>query len=260
MARAAAAGVGVLAVTDHDTMDGVAPARAAGGRLGVHVVPGVELSTRAPAGSLHLVGLFTEEAPQPLAGALAALRARREERARRMVARLAELGVPVAFADVRARAAGPIGRPHVADALVAAGHAADRQDAFARFLGDGGPAAVPHEGLDPRAAVRLVTESGGAAVLAHPRSLDLDARALDALVHELRGAGLRGIEVHRPDHSAAQRDAYGALARRHGLVAAGGSDFHGPGDPEPGDTGRPPLPPDAPARLLGTGAPGRASV
>jgi 3',5'-nucleoside bisphosphate phosphatase len=243
--------VAVLAVTDHDTVDGVAAAREAGERLGVRVLAGVELSARVPAGSMHVVGLFPGDPPESLVAALAALRAAREERARRILERLAELGAPVAFADVRARAAGPIGRPHVADALVAAGHAADRGDAFARFLGDGGPAAVPHRGPGPEAVVRLVADAGGAAVLAHPRSLGLAPAELDALLGELRAAGLRGVEVHRPDHAAAERDLYGALARRHGLVAGGGSDFHGPGDPEPGDTGHPPLPPGCVARLIG---------
>ncbi len=240
-----------MSVTDHDTLDGVAAAIAAGRALGVRVVPGVELSVRAPSGSMHLLGYFREPAPEPLAARLSGLRAAREARARRMVERLAAAGAPVAFEDVAARAAGPIGRPHLADAVVAAGHARDRQEAFDRFLADDGPAAVPHRGLEPEEAVRLVAESGGAAALAHPASLRMDAPALSALVARLAAAGLRGIEVHRPDHTPERRDAYAALARRHGLVATGGSDFHRPGEElRPGDTGTPPLPRDAIDRLL----------
>ncbi|HSJ73404.1 MAG TPA: hypothetical protein VK904_03735, partial [Miltoncostaeaceae bacterium] len=118
---------------------------------------------------------------------------------------------------------------------------------------DGGPAAVPHRGVTPEEALALVAESGGAAVLAHPASLRMDGRALSAYVGRLAGAGLRGIEVHRPDHTPERRDAYAALARRHALVATGGSDFHRPGEGlRPGDTGTPPLPPDAVDRLLAT--------
>jgi predicted metal-dependent phosphoesterase TrpH len=238
-------------VTDHDTLDGVAEAVAAGRRLGVRVVPGVELSVKAPSGSMHLLGYFREEAPQPLAGRLDELRAARERRAHRIVERLAELGAPVAFEDVAARAGGPIGRPHLAEALVAAGHARDRQDAFDRYLADGGPAWVPHTGLTPVEAVRLVADSGGAAVLAHPASLRMALDALGAFVQSLAAAGLRGIEVHRPDHTPERRDAYAALARRHGLVPSGGSDFHRPGEGLAlGDTGEPPLPPGTIARLL----------
>jgi predicted metal-dependent phosphoesterase TrpH len=217
----------------------VAAAVRAGRERGLRVVPAIELSVRAPSGSMHLLGYFADEAPQPLAGRLEELRAAREARAREIVRRLAEAGAPVSFEDVAARAAGPIGRPHLADAVVAAGHARDRQDAFDRYLADGGPAAA------------LVAASGGAAVLAHPASLRMDGPALSACVGRLAGAGLRGIEVHRPDHTPGQRDAYAALARRHGLVAAGGSDFHRPGDgPLPGETGTPPLPPAAIDRLL----------
>ncbi len=241
----------VLAVTDHDTLGGVAASIAAGRELGVRVVPGVELSVSPPSGSLHILGYLPEPAPAALTARLVELRAAREARARRMVARLAEAGAPVDFDDVARRAAGPIGRPHLADAVVAAGHARDRQDAFDRFLGDGGPAAEPHRAVTPEEALRLIAEAGGAAALAHPASLRMDGPALSALVGRLAGAGLRGIEVHRPDHTPERRDAYAALARRHGLVATGGSDFHRPGeDLSPGDTGLPPLPLDAVDRLL----------
>ena len=241
----------MLAVTDHDTLDGVPEALAAGAALGVRVVPGVELSVRAPSGSLHLLGYFREPRPEPLMHRLAGLRAARAERAQRIVDRLAALGAPIRMADVAARAAGPIGRPHIADALVAAGHARDRQDAFERYLADGAPAHVAHEGTGPEEAIRLVTSSGGAAVLAHPASLRMEARELAAFVRRLRGWGLAGIEVHRPEHTPERRGTLADLARRTGLVACGGSDFHRPEDSlRPGDTGDPPLPPDTIDRLL----------
>ncbi len=251
MRLAADAGVDVLAVTDHDTLAGVDEALAAGRSLGVRVVPGVELSVAAPSGSMHLLGYFREPAPPPLLARLRELRAAREARARLIVERLAAAGAPISFDDVAARAAGPIGRPHIADAVVAAGHARDRQEAFDLFLADDGPATAPHRGLTPEAAVRLVADAGGAPALAHPASLRMAPDALSALLSRLAAAGLRGIEVHRPDHAPERRDAYAALARRHGLVATGGSDFHRPSDEvRPGDTGEPPLPADAVDRLL----------
>lgn len=251
MALAAASGVTTLAVTDHDTLDGVAEAQAAGERAGVAIVPGIELSVRAPSGSMHLLGYFPTAAPEPLLERLAALREERRRRAEAIVARLAALGVPVRLADVAARARGPIGRPHIADALIDAGHAHDRRDAFERFLADGAPAHVPHAGLLPEAAIRLVLASGGAPVLAHPASLRMDGRALRAFVGRLASLGLAGIEVHRPDHTPERRAGLARLADDLGLVACGGSDFHRPGDGVvPGDTGDPPLPPGTLVRLL----------
>lgn len=251
MALAAAAGVEVLAVTDHDTLAGLPEAIAAGHGLGVRVVAGIELSVRAPSGSMHLLGYFRDAAPEPLSARIGALREARADRARRIACRLAELGAPVAFEDIAGRAAGAIGRPHIADALVGAGHARDRQDAFERYLADGGPAWVPHEGLGPQEAIGLVRDSGGAAVLAHPASLRMEARALAAFVRRLVGWGLAGMEVHRPEHTPERRAAFAELAHRNRIVAAGGSDFHRPEDRlRPGDTGDPPLPPDAIERLL----------
>ena len=251
VAAAAAAGVGVLAVTDHDTMAAVPAAAAAARRLGVQVIPGVELSVRVPHGSMHLLGYFRTADPQPLAGRLEELGAEREVRIAAIVARLDALGVPVSLERVRARAKGRVGRPHVAAELVAAGHVPSREAAFDTLIGDGGPAWVPSAGLLPDEAVELVRASGGAAVLAHPASLALGARHLEAFVQGLAARGLAGIEVHRPDHTPEQRDAFGRIARRLRLVPAGGSDFHRPGGPvRLGDTGEPPLPHDVPDRLL----------
>jgi predicted metal-dependent phosphoesterase TrpH len=251
VAAAAAAGVGTLALTDHDTMEGVSAAVAAGEVHGVRVVPGIELTVRVTAGSMHLLGYFTDVAPRPLVDRLAGVAGFREERIRRIVARLAELGVGVEWNDVRRRAAGQLGRPHVAAALVDAGHVATIDEAFDRWLADGRPAHVPSQGLEPEAAVRVVRESGGAAVLAHPASLALSARHLSSFVQRLASLGLSGIEVHRPEHRPEQRDTYGHIARRFSLVPCGGSDFHRPDGPFPlGETGHPRLPADTLDRLL----------
>jgi 3',5'-nucleoside bisphosphate phosphatase len=251
-------GVGVLAVTDHDTMAAVPDAVRAGRRLGVTVVPGVELSAGGPAGALHILGYFDEPAPRPLAQRLGELVEARRARAAAIVARLAGLGVAVPLERVAARARVAIGRPHIAAAIVEAGAAVDVRDAFERYLADDAPAYVPAVALGDEEAVRLVAASGGVPVLAHPGTVRVGPAALEALVGRLAAVGLRGIEVYRPEHGPSERTQYAALAARHRLLATGGSDFHGPaGPPVPGDTGAPPLPPGSAARLLDRRRPGR---
>ncbi len=249
---AATRGVDVLAITDHDTMAGVPAADPAGKVSGVRVIPGIELSIRVPHGSMHLLGYFSDLAPQPLTGLLAGFAETREERAREMVDRLNDLGVPVGWDEVRDGAAGAaLGRPHIADALVRAGHVPDRRAAFDLYLGDGRPAYVASHGLEVDEGITLVRESGGAAVLAHPGTLGLDRAHLDPFVGRLARAGLAGIEVHRPEHSPDQFAAYATLAQRYGLVPSGGSDYHRSTSPyHPGDTGDPPLPGHTIDRLM----------
>ncbi len=249
---AAERGVDVLAITDHDTMAGVAEATAAGRAIGVTVVPGIELSIKVPHGSMHLLGYFPDEAPEPLSGLIAGFGDKRIERAREMVDRLNEMGVPLDWQDVLDGAAGaPLGRPHIAEALMRAGHVTERKEAFDLYLGDGRPAYVGSDGLDVEEGITLVRESGGAPVLAHPYTLRLDDAHLDPFVGRLARAGLAGIEVHRPEYSPDQYATYGALARKYGLIASGGSDYHRPSSPHhPGATGDPPLPEETVDRLL----------
>ena len=249
---AAERGVEVLAITDHDTMAGVAEADAAGRAIGVTVIPGIELSIKVPHGSMHLLGYFTEPAPEPLAGLIAGFGDKRVERAREMVDRLNDMGVVLDWDDVLDGAAGaPLGRPHIAEALMRAGHVSERKEAFDLYLGDGRPAYVGSDGLDVEEGITLVRESGGAPVLAHPYTLRLDDAHLDPFVGRLAQAGLAGIEVHRPEYSPDQFAAYGALARKYGLIPSGGSDYHRPTSPNhPGATGDPALPEETVDRLL----------
>ncbi|GJG88359.1 phosphatase [Gemmatimonadetes bacterium T265] len=220
-----AAGLAALALTDHDTVAGVAEARATGEQLGVAVVAGVELSAHLGADEIHLLALHLSDV-DTIAGELARFRDDRVTRAVQMVARLNTLGVPVTMDDVL-REAGPgaVGRPHVARAVVARGGALDVRDAFDRFLGDGRPAAVEKPRLDARDAIALAHAAGGIAVWAHPGSAGRRDR-----VQPLVAAGLDGLEVLHPRHSAEDRLRLNALVEFFGLVTSGGSDWHGPTD------------------------------
>ena len=223
VARAAAAGLAALALTDHDAVDGVAEARAAGESLGVRVVAGVELSAvEKNEREVHLLGLHIERADL-IAGELATFRDTRRSRAEEMVSRLNALSVPVTLDAVLAEAAGgAIGRPHVARAIVRGGWVRDQREAFDRYLGNGRPAFVPKHRLTVADAIELVHDAGGIAVLAHPGPEGTRAR-VEALV----AAGLDGLEVRHPSHSAEDAARLGALVEHFGLVPSGGSDWHG---------------------------------
>ncbi len=225
VALASERGVRVLALTDHDTLRGVDEARAAGLIHDVHVIAGIEISAKHPA-QCHLLAWLPDPVPADFVSWTHAKEVEREERAREVVGRLQAQGVAVDWEDVRAAARGNVGRPHIADALVARGHAASRPDAFARYIGADCPAYVPSGRVLPVDAVALAADAGAIVALAHPYSLELDDPALDAFVAELADAGLQAIEVHRGDQGIAQQAAYRALAQRHGLLVSVGSDFH----------------------------------
>jgi predicted metal-dependent phosphoesterase TrpH len=198
------------------------------------VVPGIELSVLADRGTFHLLGYFGEPAPPALMARMDEIASSRERRNAQILARLAALGVPVAEADVRARATGRVGRPHIAAALVAAGYCADIGEAFDRYLGADAPAYVAAGAFGPEESVRLVKAAGGATSIAHPGSLLLDPVQLGDLVASLVPAGLDAIEAYRGDTPVDEQEAYAALAAQHGLLATGGSDYHGPAMEERG--------------------------
>jgi predicted metal-dependent phosphoesterase TrpH len=240
---AAVAGCSAVALTDHDSLNGLAEARAAADRVGVTLVPGCEVSCRKPppppgraaiGGSVHVLVYFVEPGEGPLQDELVKLRRDRAERNGRLRERLAELGATVDYDAMVAEAGGEagLGRPHFARALVRAGAADDIDDAFDRFLADGRAAYVPKSRLLPTEVARLATASGGVAVLAHPLSLGLDPSALERLVAELAEAGLAGIEAIYGRYSTEQRRALRRLAGRCAVVATGGSDYHGSFKPD----------------------------
>ena len=222
VAAARAAGLSAIAVTDHDTMAGVAEATAAGSALGLRVVPGVELSAMDGEREVHILGLHIERA-SAIEGALREFRDSRLVRAERMVAKLNELGVPITLQAVLEQAGGgAIGRPHVARVLIGEGWARDSRDAFDRYLGAGKPAYVPKHRLSVAEAIALIHVTGGLAVLAHP-----GGEGRREVIERFVAHGLDGVEVRHPGHSAEDIARLGTLVDFFGLVPSGGSDWHG---------------------------------
>ena len=232
VADARRAHLDAVAITDHDTTSGWLEATAAAHEHGITLVSGVEISCERDGRSVHLLGYLVNPSNGPLAAELAKARESRVTRLERMVARLAADGIPVTYAAVLAKVppgATP-GRPHIADALVAAGAVATRDEAFARWLHDQSPYYVHHYAPDPVRAVGLVQAAGGVAVLAHPFTQTRGAGVLtDRAIGELADAGLRGLEADHPDHDAPARARAHALAARLGLLVTGSSDYHGAG-------------------------------
>ena len=211
-----------IALTDHDTVAGLAEARAVGAEVGVRIVNGVELSAVEGETETHLLGLHLRDT-QVLERGLAELRDMRGRRAARIVELLQAQGVQVTLDDVMLQAgAGAIGRPHVARALVADGHVRDHREAFDRYLGYGRPAYVAKERLTSADAVRIVHDAGGICVFAHPGSDGSRER-----VERLVAAGLDGLETRHPSLSAEDQLRLNALVDHFGLVRSGGSDWHG---------------------------------
>ena len=230
--KARAVGLDVVGLTDHDTFDGLDEAVAEAERVGIHVVRGMELSCSRHGDSVHVLAYGADPASPGLAAEMARVRDGRLGRLTGVLAKLAELGVPVTEAEVMAQVgeSPSVGRPHIADALIKAGHVRDRQEAFDRFLADGGPAHVHRYTIEVDRGIDLVHEAGGLAVIAHPwgrgREHVLPPSLLEALV---RGHGLDGIEVDHQDHDAETRQLLRTLAANLGLLATGSSDYHGAG-------------------------------
>ena len=231
---AAELGLEGLGITDHDTTEPFEDARAAADEAGIEVVLGTEFSAEHDGLSVHVLGYWVDPAYEPLAAELARLRDERTHRARQIVERLVKLGVPVAFERVVELAGdAPIGRPHLAAAVVETGAAADTAEVFDRYLADGRPAYVPKHAVDPVRAVELLVASGGVAVLAHP-GLFGDRSGEDgvpeAVIEAMCEVGLAGIEAEHPDHRDEHRRRYRELAVSLGLAVTAGSDHHGKGE------------------------------
>jgi hypothetical protein len=226
--RAKDLGLDVVALTDHDTTEGLDEALAAGSELGVEVVPGVEFSAEYEGTSVHVLCYWMDASHEEFQAELQRLRDDRFRRGEMMVEKLQGLGFDISFERVRQIAAGGnIVRPHVAQAMVEAGIVADEKEAFDRWIADGKPAHVPKHALDPVEATGLILRAGGICVLAHPGMWGDQTSVPVELIARMTEAGMQGLEVDHTDHDATKRASYRALAGELGLVPTGGSDCHG---------------------------------
>lgn len=221
-----AARVEVFSVTDHDTVDGLDETRRAADAAGLTFIPGIELSAYWGAVEFHILGYFIDPAHAALRLFLNATREARQARLHAMLNRLQAMGMGVPADDVLARAQnGNVGRPHLARALVECGFVGSSDEAFDRYLGANKPAYVPRPDVSVTDAIAVIREAGGIASLAHP---GLHNR--DEAIPVLMAAGLTAIEVYHPKHAFGRASRYRRIARRHGLLVTGGSDFHGVGE------------------------------
>lgn len=225
--KASALGLNGFAITDHDTVDGIAElldkVKNTAARL--KVVPGIEINTDVEDEEIHILGYFINVTHAPLLQSLKHIKKARYERARLMVDKLQQLGMPITFEEVKQHAREDlIARPHIARALVRRGYAVSVKDAFGRFIGRGRPAYVPRYKFAPREAIDLIKAAGGISVLAHPGLIKRHASVL-----EIINSGIEGIEVFYPEHSGVQIEEYLSLAAEYNLLVTGGSDYHGNG-------------------------------
>lgn len=221
--EAAAAGVRVLSLTDHDTVEGVPEALAAGQSQGVEVIPGAELSAHVDDREVHVLAYCLDYTSTRLGGYVELLHRQRHDRGAAIVERLNQLGVAITLEEVLVRAdGGPLGRPHIAAAMVARGTVPNKEEAFQRFIGDRRPADVPKPRSPAADVIDLIHDLGGVAVLAHP-----GLAVNEAMIAQLVDSGLDGVEVYHPSHQPAQIEHYLDLAARYGLLLSGGSDSHG---------------------------------
>lgn len=224
--RAAAAGLTVIAVTDHDTTAATPDVRTHARERGIEATSGIEITAVERGRDVHVLGYFFDPFEPSLVEFLARQRATRIARVEAIAARLASLGLPVDVQplvdDARRRGTRSLGRPQVARAMIAAGHVADMREAFDRWLGPDAPAFVARSGASAEAVIAILHAAGGLASLAHPGRTGIDDR-----IPALRDAGLDALEVYHTHHDPGLRDRYGRLAHRLGLLVTGGSDYHG---------------------------------
>ena len=237
---AARQGLQTIAVTDHDTTDGLAEALETAKHFpGMRVIPGIELSADVPGDEVHVLGYFIDMDNARLQSELRRFRAGRIDRARTMVDKLAQLGIHVEWERVQHFAGdGAVGRPHIAMALVEAGYCEEPKDAFPEYLGRNGLAYVERVKLTPAEAVGIIRQAGGSAVLAHPAYMN----DMEAGIANLAGIGLAGMEVHYAKYRDDTIRQLASLAREYDLIPSGGSDYHGMGNSDeclPGENGPP---------------------
>ena len=217
-----------VALTDHDTFDGLAEASTAATELGIELIPGIEFSAEYDGASLHILGYWVDPEDEAIETELLRLTATRFRRGEMIVEKLRELGFDLSLDRVlELSEGGAIARPHIAAAMVEAGIVADEKEAFERYISDDGPAYVPKHALLPADALSLIRDAGGVCVLAHPGMWRGTDTVPDALIEEMAAGGMVGLEVFHPDHDEGLRSKYAALAQRLDLIATSASDCHG---------------------------------
>jgi hypothetical protein len=238
----------VIAITDHDSVNGVEPALIAAKSFpNVLVIPGVELNTKVPRGEVHILGYFIDYHDHGFQSTLEELRRLRWERGRKMVAKLSQLGVHIDWEQVLELAAGAsVGRPHIAQAMLERSYISSQGEAFAKYIGRDGPAYVEREGLTPVEAVALVVRARGLPVLAHPA----DIEGLSPLIIQLKQSGLVGLEVYYDGYAVDVMSRLDSLAREHNLIPCGGSDYHGFGVGSGSELGSVAVPQESVAQLI----------
>jgi predicted metal-dependent phosphoesterase TrpH len=222
-------GLRAIAITDHDTIEGLEEAMAEGRRINFEVIPGIEISAEYSPGSMHLLGYFLDIHHPLLNERLAYLQKARAERNPKIVEELNRLGIKVTYEDViKASGGGQVGRPHFAQVLLERGYVRSIQEAFERFLKKGAPAYHDKFRFKAEEAIHFIQEANGVTVIGHPNTLGASGTSeLDALLSQLVKEGLKGIEVYYPEHSPAEVATYKFLAEKYGLVMTGGTDYHG---------------------------------
>jgi predicted metal-dependent phosphoesterase TrpH len=227
-------GLRAVAITDHDTIEGSAEALGRPQSPSLEILSGIEISADFPSGTMHILGYLFRLDDLSLRQTLKTLQEARATRNVKIVQKLQELGVNIRYDEVAAfSGGGQIGRPHIAQVLVHKGVAQSFDEAFRRFLKKGGPANVERYRLLPAEAIQAILQAGGVPVLAHPFTLNAkNETALDDILAGLKQAGLEGLEVYCPGHGPTNTALYERLARRHGLLMTGGSDFHGAAKPD----------------------------
>jgi len=223
--KSAGLGLTVIALTDHDTVNGIDPAlEAAKAFPWLRVIPGVEINADVPQGEAHILGYFIDHTNQALRDTLEGLRDSRQRRAREMTARLQDLGIQIEWRRVQEIAGeGSIGRPHIARAILEKGYITTIKEAFTQYISRDGPAYVEREKVTPVGAVAAILQANGLPVLAHPFTINNP----ESMVIELKAAGLVGLEAYYDNYTAEETRGLVSLAERHGLITTGGTDYHG---------------------------------
>ncbi len=225
-------GIEAIAITDHDTIEGVPEALEAGEKVGLEVIPGVEISLDHQPGSMHVLGLFLDIKNKKLIEYLTVLQASRSSRNPKIIEKLNELGLAISMEDVqKISGGGQVGRPHIAAALLKDGYVSSNQQAFDKYLKKGAIAYFERSRLTREETVDMIHGAGGLVILAHPNTLGVNGSSFSYLMSELKEVGFDGLEVFYNSHSQTDEDRLMKIVDKNGFIISGGTDFHGQNKP-----------------------------